>query len=111
MIDPGNLNRRISIQKKTGTRDSYGQVDLTWVDIAQVWANIKPITTRSKLRMNAVESSLTATVAIRYDRNLLPLNIADDWRILYDGRILKIMAAQDLDDAMRFIIFDCVEPA
>jgi SPP1 family predicted phage head-tail adaptor len=109
MIDPGKLNRRISIQKKTGTFDGYGQVDLVWVDVAQVWANIKPITARSKLRMKAVESSLTSTVAIRYDRNLLPVNIADDWRIVYDGRIMKINAAQDLDDARRFIIYEVVE--
>jgi len=111
MNEPGKLNRRIMIQKKYGTLDAYGQEELVWQDVKSCWANIKPITTRSKMRMAAQESSITSTIAIRYDRDLLPLNIHDNWRIVYEGRVIMIVAAQDLDDARRFIIYDCVETA
>ena len=109
MITIGRLCRSITIQKKIGTYDSYGQEVLEFVDIATVWANVKPVTGREKLRAGAYDSTLSHTVAVRYQPELLPETAADAWRILYGTRILEITAAQDMDDARKFILFDCTE--
>lgn len=108
-IEIGKLNRRIQIQRKAGVLDDYGQESLIWTKVADCWASIKPISGREKLRAMAQESTLICTVAIRYAVALMPPTTADAWRIVYGTRILEILAAQDFEEARRFIIFDCQE--
>lgn len=108
-MSAGKLNRRITIQRRSATLDDYGQESSGWTDIATVWADVRPIGGREKLRSMAVESTLTHTVLVRYRTDLLPAVAADAWRIVYGTRILQITASMDQDDARKFIIFDCVE--
>jgi SPP1 family predicted phage head-tail adaptor len=109
----GKLNHRISLQTRSATLDDYGQQVNTWTTVATVWANIKPIGGREKMRAMAIESELTHTVAIRYDVRFLPPRTVDAWRIQYvtpaATRIFNITAARDVDEARKHIIFDCTE--
>jgi SPP1 family predicted phage head-tail adaptor len=109
----GQFNKRISLQSRSATLDDYGQQLASWSTVATVWANIKPIGGREKLRAMAVESELTHTVAIRYRASFLPPTTVDAWRISYASasgtRIFNIVAARDLDEAHEYIVFDCVE--
>ena len=109
MIAVGSLNRKVQIQKRVGIKDEYGQESQSWVKLADVWANIKPVSGREKLRNSSSESTLTDSVAIRYQANLMPVTNADAWRIVYNLRIFDINAAKEFNDARRFIIFDCIE--
>ncbi len=109
MIDAGQLNRKVQLQKKVGVKDEYGQESLSWVKISDCWASIKPLTANQKLRAMASESTLTCTVAIRYSASLMPPTLADAWRIVYGERILDILSAQDMYDMHSHIIFDCRE--
>jgi SPP1 family predicted phage head-tail adaptor len=108
-VSAGKLDRRITIQRRTTTLDSYGQQSSGWTNIATVWANVKPVGGREKLRSGALESTLTHTVMLRYQIDLMPAIEADAWRILYGTRVLQITAAMDKEDARRWIIFDCIE--
>ena len=80
-MSAGKLDRRVTVQRRQATTDSYGQESGTWVDIATVWANVKPIGGREKLRAMAYESTLTHTVMVRYRADFLPAIEADAWRI------------------------------
>ncbi len=108
-MSAGKLNRRITIQRRSATLDDYGQESAGWTDIATVWADVRPIGGREKMRSMAVESTLTHTVLVRYRTDLLPAVSADAWRIVYGTRILQITASMDQDDARKYIIFDCIE--
>lgn len=105
----GQLNRRITIQRRSAGLDAYGQPSLGWTEIAEVWANIKPIGGREKLRAMAFESTLTHTVLVRYQASLVPEVEADGWQILYGSRIFNISSAMDYEDQRRYIVFDCIE--
>jgi len=109
----GKLDKRITLQSRSATLDDYGQELNSWSDIATVWANVKPIGGREKLRAMAVESLLTHTVTVRYNVLFLPPAVADARRIRYvtpaGVRIFNINAAQDLDEARKHIVFDCTE--
>jgi len=105
----GELNRRVIIQRKSDGDGAFGQATGDWVDIAAVSANIRPIGGREKLRAMAYESTLTHTVKVRYRTDLLPAIEADGWRILYGSRVFDITASMDLDDARRYIVFECIE--
>ncbi len=108
-MSAGKLDRRLTIQRRVTTLDSYGQQSTGWTNIATVWGNVKPVGGREKMRSGALESTLTHTVMVRYRTDLMPAIEADAWRILYGSRVLQITKAMDRDDARRYIIFDCIE--
>lgn len=108
-METGRLNRRITIQRRLATLDDYGQESSVWRDIATVWANVRPIGGREKMRSMALESTLTHTVLVRYRADLLPSVDADAWRIVYGDRILQITASVDQNDERKYIIFECTE--
>lgn len=108
-MDIGKLDKRITLQSRSTTLDSYGQQIDSWSDVATVWANVKPISGREKLKAMQVDSILTHTVAIRYNASFMPPRAIDAWRIVYNGRLFNITAAMDLDEARQYIIFDCTE--
>ena len=120
-MDIGKLNKRITLQSRSATLDDYGQELNSWSNVATVWANIRPVGGREKLRQFelekvrpfSIEAELTHTVAIRYDVRFLPPKTVDAWRIQYvtlaGTRIFNITAARDVDEGRRYIIFDCTE--
>ena len=103
------MNHRITVQQRTITKDSYGQELDTWTDVATVWANVKPIGGRERLRAMAVEASLTHTVMVRYRQAFTPPIAMGALRVTYMGRIFNIVSARDVDEERRHIIFDCTE--
>lgn len=108
-MDVRRLNKYITIQKPSTVKDSYGQESTEWVYVKAVWAEIKPITGREKMRAGAVEMTITHTVAIRFDADLEPLTDMDGLRIAYSGRILAIKSAIDLNEERKWIVLDCEE--
>lgn len=113
MIAIGKLDRRITVQRRVTTTDDYGQELNSWTDIATVWANIRPIGGRERLAAMAIESTLTHTVAVRYQAQFMPPVQAGAWRIQYvtpvGTRIFGITSGRDLDEGRRHIVFDCTE--
>lgn len=109
----GKLDKRITLQTRSATLDDYGQELNSWSDFATVWANVKPISGREKLRAMAVQSILTHTVTIRYNVGLMPPTLTGALRIKYvtpgGDRILNINATQDVDEERKHIVFDCTE--
>lgn len=107
----GRLDKRVSIQRRSSTKDSYGQEIDSWTTIAQVWAQVKPLGGKERMRNTAmvVESILTHTVTVRYSESLMPPLEADAWRILYGSRFFNISTSRDVDEDRRFIEFDCTE--
>lgn len=112
-MDIGKLNKRITLQNRSATLDDYGQELNSWSNVATIWANVKPISGREKLRSMAIESTLTHTIAIRYNVRFMPPTTVDAWRISYitpaGNRIFNITSARDVDEDRRYIIFDCTE--
>ncbi len=107
----GRLDKRVTVQRRSSTKDSYGQELDSWTTIAQVWAQVKPLGGKERMRNAAmvVESILTHTVTVRYSETLMPPLEADAWRILYGSRIFNISTSRDVEEDRRFIEFDCTE--
>lgn len=112
-MEIGQLNRRIRLQSRSATLDAYGQEVNSWVDIATIWSNVKPIGGKEKAWMANMDSVLTHRVTIRYKAEYMPPTKVDAWRIVYPiksgDRIFNILAAQDIDEAHKHIVFDCQE--
>lgn len=107
----GRLNRRITLQARGAGFDDYGQPSEAWADVATLWASIKPIGGREKLRAMVVDVQTSQTVLIRYNADYLPATKVSGWRIKYQDRYLSITGAIDLEEAHKYIVFDCIEGA
>lgn len=105
------LQQRITVQRRSSTLDAYGQEINSWTNIGTVWAEVKPLSGKEKIRANAmvVESQLTHQVTVRYSSIFLPSVEADAWRILFGTRIFNITSSMNVDEQDKLIIFDCTE--
>lgn len=109
-IDPGRLNRLITIEKRSQAPGAFGQEQDQWTPVVPpVWANIKPLGGSERIAAAAMQGSLSHTILVRYHALLMPPVLAAQRRIVYGARTFDILAARDVDEARSWIIFDCRE--
>ena len=104
MMDAGKLDKLINIEQRTLTQDAAGQEYETWVSIATVYANVKPLIGRDYLAARQTVDELSHDIAIRYRRGIKP-----KMRIIYLGRILEIFAAIDPKESREWLYLKCRE--
>ena len=96
-IPAGLLCRRVVLQQRSSTLDSWGQQVLTWVDVVTAWALIEPLEGRELVTAQALRAETTHKVTNRYRAG-----ITTAMRIVYQGRIFNILSS--LDDAMNHVM-------
>ena len=76
------LDRIVTIQQRTATRDSFGGEVVTWVDLDTVWASFRPQSTTERFRneSNIEQASNTAAFRIRWRADL-----DETMRVVQDG--------------------------
>ena len=97
VIPAGALCRRITLQQRSATLDSWGQQVTTWSDLVTAWASIEPLEGRELVTAQALRAETTHKVTIRYRAG-----ITTAMRIVYQGRIFNILSS--LDDAMNHVM-------
>lgn len=80
-IAAGRLRHRIRIQQQENVQDSAGYMSTMWVDVAEVWAAIEPLSVREFIASQQMQSEITARITIRYREGLMP-----QMRILHPAR-------------------------
>ena len=61
------LNRRVTIERKTGGVDAIGQpLPEGWETLAQVWANVRHLSGSESIKADTVTSEVKASIRIRY---------------------------------------------
>lgn len=108
-IQVGELNNRIKVQRRSATLGQLGHEIDSWSDIASVWARIRPVSGRERIKMLGVEPELTHIIYIRYRDDLTPMIDMMSCRIMSGNRIFNITNAFDLEEKKQFICFECVE--
>jgi SPP1 family predicted phage head-tail adaptor len=108
-MNPGKLNRRLTVQVRTYTRDAAGGVAEGWADAYQIWAEMLSHAQEEKLVSDADRSIDNKHFRIRYrsgltsgtHRILYKLKFYDIEGITDEGinttQILKCRAAQALE--------------
>lgn len=80
MINAGELNRRVTIEMRTASRDAAGGEVVTWSTRADVWARKRDITGRDRLRADQKVVEASAAFLIRWRTD-----IASTDRLVCDG--------------------------
>lgn len=86
-----NKDRRIEIQQKTLTQDSYGEPIETWQTLFPAWAEVKEIKGEERFARSQEKAEIDTVFVIRYRRNLSPL-----MRVLYEGREYNIQSLAEV---------------
>lgn len=90
----GRYDRRITIQRRTVTRDALGGAVSTWSDLARRWASIEDQSGRELYRAQQIDPTVSAVVTLReqYD-GLSPRD-----RIVYGSRTFNVGAVMGKSD-------------
>lgn len=104
VLRAGELDRRITLQQRSTSRDSGGMQVNTWADVATVWAKIQPASGREMLTSGALMSEVTHTITIRYRTG-----VTTAMRALYGSTILDIKAVVDVEMAHVALELSCAQ--
>jgi len=110
----GAMRFRIQLQSKAETSDGGGGATIAWTKIADMYADIKPVSAKESAfgRDNQLRQVIRHKITTRYRRGV----IAAD-RIIYnyieDGvsgtRTFNIRGVLNIDNRSKYIEFDCEE--
>jgi len=105
-IDPGKLNRRVTIQRRVASRDGKGaRTQQSWDDVDTVWAEDVPKSSREFFRAAQVKSQMTHMIRIRYRSG-----VTSKHRLKLGTTVLNILGPpRDLEDAHVLLEIDCME--
>jgi SPP1 family predicted phage head-tail adaptor len=103
-VRTGALNRRITIQTRSTSQDSWGQQVTTWTDAISCWAQVEPLEGRELQMAMAINVSISHRITILYRSSVTAAQ-----RVVYQGRILNITAVLDVDTAHEQLQLLCGE--
>jgi SPP1 family predicted phage head-tail adaptor len=92
-MNPGQFNRRITIQSNVETKDDLGQIENSWQDSHLVWAMIKTVQGREYFEAASTQNENTVRFVIRYVKGINP-----HMRILYNDRVFEILSVINDDE-------------
>ena len=106
MINAGKLTDRIVIEQATETRNSVGEVTLSWSTFATVWADVQALSGREAERYGQIVGFTGHKVTIRQ----LP-GVKVSMRIIYEStRTLEIGAINEYERGW-YLELICTEKA
>lgn len=109
-IGAGDLDRRITIERFTSTKNEFNEPVETWAPLATVWAQRKDVSDGEKFAAGQVSSSLRSRFVIRSSSTTKTITPVD--RISYDGALWNIHGVKETEQGRnRFIEITAVRNA
>ncbi|MTW11427.1 phage head closure protein [Pseudoduganella eburnea] len=98
------LNKRITIQRKSHTKDSFGGNVESWTNVGNVWAGVAPVslTRRRQTKQGGEESVTSIPIKVRFG-----VDVAIDDRILFRGATYEVKQIENPGFANRVLVLTC----
>lgn len=80
MLNAGQYDQRVTLQRRSTTQDSFMQQSTSWTDIATVWAKARPMRGRDKLLAGQAQSTIDVQFCVRYR-----VDVDASCRVLWSG--------------------------
>ena len=81
----GRLKKRLILQSKAETRDSYGSTLITWTTEATVWGSLLPLRGQEMFAQQQIKPQTAVRAIIRYYSR-----VDSTWRISHGGKFYDI---------------------
>jgi SPP1 family predicted phage head-tail adaptor len=102
-MQPGELNRRLTLEAPLETPDGAGGVTRTYAAIATLWAQVTPVSARAEMSADRIAARVTHRIVIRAPRAVDTLS-----RFREGGRVFRIVAWRESADR-RFVEIEAEE--
>lgn len=102
----GTLRDRVQLQRREMTVEPDGGHETLFVPIATVWARVRARSARFAQAGDGRAATSTHAVTLRFRKDLKPGD-----RVLYRGRTLEIVEAEDINGRRAYLACLCVETA
>ncbi len=102
-MNPSKLNKRITIQKKVGSKPLE---DDQYTDFKKVWAGVSNIHGKESIDAQKVNPYISKKVTIRYIKDLDPsINkfTNEDYRVVYNNQIYNILYIDNIREENRYM--------
>ena len=86
-MQPGDLNKRMTIQYPTKVSDGMGNFTDTWNDSDTIWVALWPISATEVIRSMGAVMIISHRIRARYRRDLRP-----SWRLRFGNRYFNIVS-------------------
>lgn len=93
-MQAGNLDRRITLQRATVTRDEYNAEVSTWATLATVAASYEPIKDGERFRAGERAADMSTRFQVRYSSDVSGLTAED--RLIFEGRTYEIEHVKEI---------------
>jgi SPP1 family predicted phage head-tail adaptor len=88
----GTMIDRVTLQRWTPDNDPKWGPTPGWSDIAELWANVTPVSGTEKPDGAGVQTTITHRVRMRYREDITPKD-----RLVYRSRVLDLLSVIDVD--------------
>lgn len=103
-IDPGELDRKITIQTASASGvDAFGESTSTWYTYAQPWARMEWKTGNEGEDAQQIANKEVIEFLVRYDSGITP-----KMRISYDSDLFDIESISQVGGRQRFQLLRCI---
>lgn len=103
----GQLRQRVTIQEKDVTRDTHGAEEITWTDLATVWAAVEPLTGREWIEGRQETAGVSTRIRIRYRSGITPEMRVSFGDITFN--ILSVIHVQERERELHLMCREIVE--
>ena len=93
-MQAGKLDRRITLQRASTTKNGFNEDVEAWGDIATVWASATPVSDAERVRAQQVGAVISMRFQIRFSTAVADLSPTD--RLSYNGKTYNITAVKEL---------------
>lgn len=103
----GRLRNKVTIQRRDVLEDDFSHGDAEWVDIVEAPADVQPLRGDELIRAQQVYGTTTHKVSMRCHSSIGPVQTS--WRLMFQGRILDIVYALNMNERNRWQELMCRE--
>ncbi len=88
------LRHRLTLQQETRTTDQAGGYTRGWQNVADLWAEITPLSGKEKLFAGQLQSEITHKIIVRYRSG-----VTAGMRFIYESRAFNIRYVSNVSEA------------
>ena len=100
----GDLRHRVTLQALALTGDGGGGFEESWSDLAEIWADVRPVAGTEIALGEQRQHRVTHDVTIRYRVGVQPSQ-----RVIHDSRALYILGIVNPGERNAFLTLRCEE--
>ena len=97
------MKQFVELQSYTTTSDGMGGTTAVYTKVADIWANIQPVTGNEKWEIESIKGTISHVITIRHRA------VTNENRIRYKGRTFLIRYALNEGEESKFTKLACTE--